>query len=373
MANNSMNFPKNAAQNAKHQKYGYEYTYDNVNDRWIAEEHPMIIRDDARILPKDFEPVIRDNGEALQNGDTYYNITTDTTFTWDEDAGYWRRTSAGVVISDTMPVDLYDGLLWQDTVGGGTFIYNQVGDTWIEAGGSGGVATFDSLANKPTTIAGYGITDAFDGAYSSLSGKPTIPTKVSELSNDAGYITSETDSQTLSLDGSQLSISSGNTVNLGIPTNVSDLTNDTGYITSTVADSMAITGNLGIGIDPAVEKLHVNGNIVATGDITAFYSDERLKDFDGKIDDALDKLDKINGYYYKGNDIAAEFGYNTDERQVGVSAQEVEAILPEVVKTAPISLNGETDYKTVQYEKMVPLLIEAIKELKAEIEELKKK
>ena len=164
MANNSMNFPKNAAQNAKHQKYGYEYTYDNVNDRWIAEEHPMIIRDDARILPKDFEPVIRDNGEALQNGDTYYNITTDTTFTWDEDAGYWRRTSAGVVISDTMPVDLYDGLLWQDTVGGGTFIYNQVGDTWIEAGGSGGVATFDSLANKPTTIAGYGITDAFGGA-----------------------------------------------------------------------------------------------------------------------------------------------------------------------------------------------------------------
>jgi len=331
MTNNSMNFPKNAAQNAKHQKYGYEYTYDTVNDRWIAEEHPMIIRDYSRILPKDFEPVIRDNGEALQNGDTYYNITTDTTFTWDEDAGYWRRTSAGVVISDTMPVDLYDGLLWQDTVGGGTFIYNQVGDTWIEAGGSGGVATFDSLANKPTTIAGYGITDAFNGAYSSLSGKPTIPTNVSELTNDAEYIT------------------------------------------STVATSMTITGNLGIGIDPAVEKLHVNGNIAATGDITAFYSDERLKDFDGKIDGALDKLDKINGYYYKGNDIAAEFGYNTDERQVGVSAQEVEAILPEVVKTAPISLNGETDYKTVQYEKMVPLLIEAIKELKAEIEELKKK
>ena len=222
-----------------------------------------------------------------------------------------------------------------------------------------GVATFDSLANKPTTIAGYGITDAFGGAYSSLSGKPTIPTKVSELSNDAGYITSETDSQTLSLDGSQLSISSGNTVNLGIPTNVSELLNDAGYITSqtdsqtlelngsqlsisngnivdlgiptnvseltndaeyitsTVTTSMTITGNLGIGIDPADEKLHVDGNIVTTGDITAFYSDERLKDFDGKIDGALDKLDKINGYYYKGNDIAAEFGYNTDERQVG--------------------------------------------------------
>ena len=58
-------------------------------------------------------------------------------------------------------------------------------------------------------------------------------------------------------------------------------------------------------------------------------------------------------------------------RQVGVSAQEVEAIMPEIIKSAPINEEHGTDYKTVQYEKMVPLLIEAIKELKEEIEELK--
>ena len=143
---------------------------------------------------------------------------------------------------------------------------------------------------------------------------------------------------------------------------------DVGSVTT---NSMSIGGDLGVGIATPAKKLHVDGEIAATGDITAFYSDERLKDFEGKIDDALDKIDKINGYYYKGNDVAAEFGYNTDERQVGVSAQEVEAILPEVVKTAPISLDGETDYKTVQYEKLVPLLIEAIKELKDEVEKLK--
>ena len=90
------------------------------------------------------------------------------------------------------------------------------------------------------------------------------------------------------------------------------------------------------------------------------------------VDNALDKVTKLNGYYYTGNDIASNFGYDTENRQVGVSAQEVESILPEVVKTAAISLDGETDYKTVQYEKLVPLLIEAIKEQQAQIDELKK-
>ena len=73
-------------------------------------------------------------------------------------------------------------------------------------------------------------------------------------------------------------------------------------------------------------------------------------------------------------DQAKELGYNNDARQVGVSAQEVEAIMPEVIADAPINGNFPgADYKTVHYEKLVPLLIEAIKEQQKQIEELKVK
>ena len=121
------------------------------------------------------------------------------------------------------------------------------------------------------------------------------------------------------------------------------------------------------------------GAIYATGNITAYYSDARLKDFKGKIDGALDKVSQLNGYYYTENAKAEEFGYNNKAMQVGVSAQEVKVVLPEVVSAAPFDLDekGESksgeNYMTVNYEKLVPLLIEAIKELKAEVEALKAK
>ena len=119
----------------------------------------------------------------------------------------------------------------------------------------------------------------------------------------------------------------------------------------------------------------VTGLMRATAQVISYYSDERLKDFSGKIDGALDKVMSLNGYYYTGNEVAKSLGFSDTERQVGVSAQEVEAIMPEVVHAAPINdAEGspeDADYKTVQYEKLVPLLIEAIKELKQEINTLR--
>jgi hypothetical protein len=132
---------------------------------------------------------------------------------------------------------------------------------------------------------------------------------------------------------------------------------------------------LTLGVGTATSS--TTGEIRATNNVTAYYSDARLKDFKGKIGDALYKVSQLNGYYYTENEKAEEFGFKNKELQVGVSAQEVKAILPEVIAPAPFDMDAENksksgeDYMTVRYEKLVPLLIEAIKELKAEVEALK--
>lgn len=116
-----------------------------------------------------------------------------------------------------------------------------------------------------------------------------------------------------------------------------------------------------------------NTIVRATGDVVAFYSDERLKDFHGRIDNALEKVTALNGYYFTENEVAKSLGYTNDEVQLGVSAQEVKAIFPEAVAVAPISYSDGVDeeYLTVKYEKLVPALIEAIKEQQTQIDELK--
>lgn len=119
------------------------------------------------------------------------------------------------------------------------------------------------------------------------------------------------------------------------------------------------------------------GAFFATGDITAFYSDERLKTKTGTIENALDKVCSLNAFKYVHNDIARQNGFDGDEVHVGLSAQEVQKVLPEVVARAPFDMGTDYDvglgnsktgenYLTIKYERMVPLLVEALKEERAE-------
>jgi hypothetical protein len=108
-------------------------------------------------------------------------------------------------------------------------------------------------------------------------------------------------------------------------------------------------------------RIFVNGQIETNGDITAFStSDQRLKDNITPIPDALSKVLSISGNTFDWNKKSEKEG-----NDVGIIAQEILEVLPEAVTTRD---NG---YLAVRYEKLIPLLIEAIKELKAEINELK--
>lgn len=154
-----------------------------------------------------------------------------------------------------------------------------------------------------------------------------------------------------------------------------------GNINISSGQSIATTDNvrfnsLGIGTNAS----GTTGEIRATNQITSYYSDERLKENIVEIPDALNKVVSLRGVTYQPNQIAESLGYKK-QNEVGVIAQDVEKVLPEAVKPAPfdimlfenteISRSGE-NYKTVQYEKIVPLLIEAIKELNEQIKQMKK-
>jgi len=125
--------------------------------------------------------------------------------------------------------------------------------------------------------------------------------------------------------------------------------------------------------------LTVSAFITAGGEITAYYSDRRLKTNVAPIQNALGKVLKLNGITYNPNEVAGKYGYDTNVNIVGLFADEVEAVLPEAVKPAPFDTDEEgnsksgENYKTVQYEKLVPLLVEAMKDQQKIIDSLQTK
>jgi predicted acyltransferase (DUF342 family) len=123
----------------------------------------------------------------------------------------------------------------------------------------------------------------------------------------------------------------------------------------------AITGFVGIGTIAPTQALDVVGNIIASGDITAF-SDGRYKTNIATLSNALTQVCQMRGVYYTMKD-------KPDERKVGVIAQEIEEIVPEVVLTD----TSDDKKKSVAYGNLTALLIEAVKTLTERLERLEEK
>jgi hypothetical protein len=151
--------------------------------------------------------------------------------------------------------------------------------------------------------------------------------------------------------------------------------NDT--LTFRAGDSARITIE-GSGNTAFYGSVTVDGEIRGKQNVIAYYSDIRLKDIQGPIENPVEKVKAIETFYYTHGDRARELGYEGSEIQVGVSAQSVQAVAPELIHRAPVDDDGEggsvtgESYMTVDYPRLVPLLIECVKQLSAEIDELKK-
>lgn len=237
---------------------------------------------------------------------------------------------------------------------------------------NGGTGATDAATARSNLGAGTGngsVTSVAAGSY--LTGG-TITT-TGTLAVDA--TTTNTASKVVARDGSG-NFAAG-TVTANLTGNVTgNVTGSSGSCTgnSATATTASTANALATGNNYQVNSLGVGtgasgtgGEIRATNNITAYYSDDRLKTRLGKIENALDKLCSLDGFYYEANETAQALGY-TVHREVGVSAQQMQAVVPEIVVPAPI----DEKYLTVRYERALPLLIEAIKELREEVRDIKK-
>jgi len=125
-------------------------------------------------------------------------------------------------------------------------------------------------------------------------------------------------------------------------------------------------GSVGIGRKTMDERLHVSGKVQASDFVTK--SDIRLKTNIVKLENVLEKLDQINGVSFDWNDVYKSLGNVEDVTQIGVIAQDVEKVFPELVTT-----RGEAGYKSVSYNQLTAVLLEAVKELKDQNEDLIKR
>ena len=348
--------------------------------------------------------IIELNGNGSANGgllvkDPTAPTTTSGSLLWDSTNDYWKAGAAG----SELPLVTTSGTqtLTNKTISGASNTLSNIGNAQLTNSSTTIGTTAISLGASSTTLAGLtSVTStAFVGA---LTGNASTVTTNANLTGDVTSVGNATTIGAAKVTNAMLagSISNANLANSAITigststalgatsTTLAGLTSVTsttfvgaltgnastattaGTVTTAAQSAITSVGTLtGLTVSGATATgaLTVTGAITATGDITAFSaSDIRFKENITAIESPIEKIKMISGNTYdwkaENKDI-----HGFEGNDVGVIAQEIEEVLPQLVVTRD---NG---YKAVKYDKLVALLIEGIKEQQKQIEDLSNK
>jgi hypothetical protein len=333
------------------------------------------------------------------SGEAVFEVYPDSGIIWIGDVNSaWASTGAVLEISPSEGTMSYDGVAtfpsitstthlkikpantYDVSIHGGDHSGGAGGDVYIQGGntnnGSGGVYI---LGSTNTSGTGGGDVHIRGGVHSATPG--TVPGNIYFGASDTSAIYSHIGAipTGTAVSNEILFIDQNDSYKIKRTTGaiaVTTFTNGVNNRVVTAGSATGINGEVSMTFDTTARLFAVDGSITATNEITAYSSDRRLKKNITNIEDPLIKLNQINGVTFNWNDNVADLGFVPNaETEVGMIAQELQAIFPDAVAAAPFdmkdgkSISGE-NYLTTKPHKIIPLLVEAVKELSERVIEL---